>query len=114
MSEPAPQKPLSVVESLSLGLRVWAREMRALSRTALLRLEQGRIEKRLTREYERLGRLAAASRGSATNADWEASLKQIDFLKEEVETLAQEAKARREARAARPQAQASAPETLDE
>lgn len=99
--EPAAAKALSLLESFSLGLKVWGREMRRLSQTALLRFEQGRLEKRLAQEYERLGKLAAASRGGTVDAvDWDASLKQIDFLQEEIATLAREALARRQGEAA--------------
>ncbi|QJB56247.1 hypothetical protein [Pseudodesulfovibrio sp. zrk46] len=86
----------SVLEIFQLGLRTWLAEMQWLSKSLLTRFEISRLEKELNREYGVLGRIAEAPRGK--KEDKEQSLRQIDFLKEEIETLKNDAARDREER----------------
>jgi len=75
----------SILDVFLLGLKTWLAEIKWLSRTVLGRFETGRLEKELEREYASLGRIAEAPRGRMEEKDL--CLKQISFLKEEIETL---------------------------
>lgn len=79
------QKKESVLDVLKLGVRTWNAEMRWLIKSALTRFEINRLEKELNREYGTLGRIAESPRGKMDEK--ELSLKQIEFLKEEIATL---------------------------
>ncbi|QGY39812.1 hypothetical protein GM415_06645 [Pseudodesulfovibrio cashew] len=81
-----------------LGLRTWLAEIKWLSKSALTRFEVSRLEKELNQEYGNLGRIAEAPRGKM--AEKELCLKQIGFLKEEIENLRADLAADRETRMA--------------
>jgi len=78
----------SVLEVFTLGLKTWVAEIKWLGKSILTRFEISRLEKELEQEYGNLGRIAEAPRGR--KAEKEMSLRQIDFLKEEIETLKDE------------------------
>ena len=88
----------SILDLFLLGLKTWLAEIKWLGRTVLGRFEIGRLEKELQREYATLGRIAEAPRGRME--DKELCLKQIAFLKEEIETLRAELARDREERMA--------------
>jgi len=67
-----------------------------LTRTQLGKFEISRLEKELEREYGMLGRIAETPRGK--KEEKELCLKQIAFLKEEIETLKKELAGDREER----------------
>ncbi|WP_238528158.1 hypothetical protein [Pseudodesulfovibrio mercurii] len=71
-----------------LGLKTWWAEMKWLARSLSGRFEVGRLEKELEREYGILGRIAEAPRGRMEEK--ELCIKQIAFLKEEIEALREE------------------------
>jgi len=75
----------SVLDVFLLGLKTWVAEVKWLTKSVLGRFEIGRLEKELEREYGLLGRIAEAPRGKMDEK--ELCLKQITFLKEEIETL---------------------------
>ena len=78
----------TVMDIFILGLKTWLAEMKWLVRSLAGRFEVGRLEKELEREYGILGRIAEAPRGK--KADKELCLKQIAFLKEEIDALKEE------------------------
>lgn len=86
----------SVLDTFLLGLKTWLAEMKWLTRSVLGRFEISRLEKELEREYASLGRIAEAPRGRMDEK--ELCLKQIAFLKEEIETLRSELARDREER----------------
>jgi len=88
----------SILDIFLLGLKTWLAEVKWLGRTVLGRFEIGRLEKELQREYASLGRIAEAPRGRMEDKDL--CLKQIAFLKEEIETLRAELARDREERMA--------------
>jgi len=89
----------SVLDIFLLGLKTWLEEIKWLAKSVLTRFEVSRLEKELEQEYGNLGRIAEAPRGK--KEDKELSLKQIDFLKEEIETLRSELARDREYRMAK-------------
>jgi len=89
----------SVLENFQLGLKTWLAEIQWLGKSLLTRFEISRLEKELNQEYGNLGRIAETPRGR--KEEKELSLKQIDFLKEEIETLRSEAARDREERMAK-------------
>ncbi|WP_319582504.1 hypothetical protein [uncultured Pseudodesulfovibrio sp.] len=78
----------TVMDIFILGLKTWVAEVKWLVRSLAGRFEVGRLEKELDREYGILGRIAEAPRGK--KADKELCLKQIAFLKEEIDALKEE------------------------
>lgn len=86
----------SVLDIFLLGLRTWQEEMKWLGKSVLGRFEISRLEKELEREYGTLGRIAEAPRGK--KEEKELCLRQIAFLKEEIETLRSELARDREER----------------
>ncbi|CCH49746.1 hypothetical protein [Pseudodesulfovibrio piezophilus] len=86
----------TVLEVFLLGLKTWTAEVKWLGKSVLTRFEISRLEKELNREYGILGRLAESPRGKKDEK--ELSLRQIDFLKEEIETLRTELALDREER----------------
>ncbi|MEF2232089.1 MAG: hypothetical protein V3571_14245 [Pseudodesulfovibrio sp.] len=88
----------SILDIFLLGLKTWLAEIKWLGRTVLGRFEIGRLEKELQREYATLGRIAEAPRGRMEEKDL--CLKQIAFLKDEIETLRAELARDREERMA--------------
>jgi len=78
----------TVMDIFLLGLKTWLAEMKWLVRSLSGRFEVGRLEKELEREYGILGRIAEAPRGR--KAEKELCLKQIAFLKEEIDALKDE------------------------
>ena len=89
----------SVLDVFLLGVKTWLAEVGWLTRSLLGRFEIGRLEKELEREYATLGRIAEAPRGR--KEEKELSLKQIDFLKDEIATLKGELARDREDRMAK-------------
>ncbi|WP_243544374.1 hypothetical protein [Pseudodesulfovibrio tunisiensis] len=94
----------SLPELFLLGLRTWLAEMKWLCRSLVRRFEISRLEKELEQEYALLGRIAEAPRGKMEEK--EMSLKQIEFLKSEIETLGTELARDREQRMAKLREQA--------
>ena len=90
------QKTESVLDIFLLGLRTWAEEMKWLVKSVLGKFEISRLEKELEQEYGMLGRIAETPRGK--KEEKELCLKQISFLKEEIETLRTELERDREER----------------
>ncbi len=88
----------SVLDVFLLGLKTWLAEIKWLTKSVLTRFEISRLEKELEQEYGTLGRIAEMPRGK--KEEKELSLKQIDFLKEEIDTLRTELAQDREARMA--------------
>ncbi len=86
----------SIMDVFLLGLKTWLAEIKWLTRTVLGRFEISRLEKELEREYASLGRIAEAPRGRMEEKDL--CLKQIAFLKDEIETLRNELARDREER----------------
>ena len=82
-----------LVETMRLGLQVYASEMRWLGYALLRRFEISRLAKRLDEEYTRLGHLSVSPTENAQ--DKELSHKQISFLKDEIAILENELEARR-------------------
>lgn len=80
--------PQTLGETVKLGLSTWWREAKKLLGTASRRFEITRLEKQLKEEYVHLGRIAEAPRGK--KQEKELCLKQIAFLKEEIEALREE------------------------
>lgn len=78
----------TVLGTFQLGVQTWVTEMKWLAKSGLSRWEISRLEKELEEEYANLGRIAEAPRGK--KEEKEMSLKQIQFLKEEIETLKEE------------------------
>lgn len=78
----------TVLEVFTLGVKTWVAEIKWLGKSILTRFEISRLEKELEQEYGNLGRIAEAPRGK--KAEKEMSLRQIDFLKEEIDTLKDE------------------------
>ncbi len=89
----------SVLDIFLLGLKTWLAEIRWLTKSILTRYEISRLEKELEQEYGTLGRITEMGKGK--KQDKELSLKQIDFLKEEIETLRSELARDREDRMAK-------------
>lgn len=89
----------SVLDIFLLGIKTWLAEIKWLAKSLLTRFEISRLEKELNQEYGNLGRIAETPRGR--KEEKELSLKQIDFLKEEIETLRSEAARDREERMAK-------------
>ncbi|NDV20486.1 hypothetical protein GO013_13805 [Pseudodesulfovibrio sp. JC047] len=89
-------KDQSVTDIFLLGLKTWVAEVKWLVRSRLGSFEVRRLEKELDREYGMLGRIAEQPRGKM--AEKELCLKQIAFLKEEIETLKSELAGDREKR----------------
>ena len=89
----------SVLDIFLLGLKTWMAEIKWLAKSVLTRFEISRLEKELEQEYGNLGRIAETPRGK--KEEKELSLKQIDFLKEEIETLRTELAQDREERMAK-------------
>ncbi len=94
MSETPKKEP--VMDIFLLGLKTWLAEIKWLGTSVLGRYEISRLEKELNREYGILGRIAELPRGK--KKDKELCLKQIAFLKEEIETLRSELAGDREER----------------
>ena len=94
MSETPKKEP--VMDIFLLGLKTWLAEIKWLGTSVLGRYEISRLEKELNREYGILGRIAELPRGK--KKDKELCLKQIEFLKEEIETLRSELAGDREER----------------
>lgn len=90
------QQKDSVMDIFLLGLKTWLAEVKWLTRTQLGKFEISRLEKELEREYGMLGRIAETPRGK--KEEKELCLKQIAFLKEEIETLKKELAGDREER----------------
>ncbi len=88
----------TVLDVFLLGLKTWLAEIKWLTKYLLTRFEISRLEKELEQEYALLGRIAEMPRGK--KEEKELSLKQIDFLKEEIETLRTELAQDRETRMA--------------
>lgn len=93
MSETKKETVLSV---FLLGLKTWTAEVKWLGKGLLGKYEISRLEKELEQEYGILGRIAEAPRGK--KEEKERCLRQISFLKEEIETLKSELANDREAR----------------
>lgn len=74
-----------VLDSVRCGLDVWKREVGRLLKGLHLRWEISRLEKRLAEEYTVLGRIAEAPRGRGKEK--ELCIRQIAFLKDEIERL---------------------------
>ena len=89
----------SVLDIFLLGLNTWLAEMTWLVASVLTRFEISRLEKELEREYGNLGRIAEAPRGR--KEEKELALKQVGFLKEEIQTLQSELAQDRETRMAK-------------
>jgi hypothetical protein len=89
----------TVLGVFQLGVQTWLAEVKWLFKSALTRWEISRLEKELEQEYGNLGRIAEAPRGK--KEEKEMCLKQIEFLKEEIETLRKELAGDREARMAK-------------
>jgi len=85
----------SVLDIFLLGIKTWLAEIKWLAKSLLTRFEISRLEKELNQEYGILGRIAETPRGK--KEDKELCLKQIEFLKEEIETLKSELADAREA-----------------
>ena len=90
------QKHETVFDIFQLGVKTWLEEAKWLVRSALVRFETSRLEKELEREYAALGRIAESPRGKKDEK--ELCLKQIVFLKEEIQTLKDELARDREER----------------
>ena len=95
----------TVMDIFMLGLKTWLAEIKWLVRSLMGRFEIGRLEKELEREYGMLGRITETPRGR--QEEKQLCLKQIDFLREEIETLKRELADDREARMAKVRAQAA-------
>ncbi|GEM_PF-1005886 len=80
--------PDGIFDNLVYGFRVWLREMKRMGKTSMRRFEISRLEKQLKEEYVHLGHIAEAPRGR--KEEKELTLKQIEFLKEEIAALEQE------------------------
>ncbi len=86
----------SVLDIFLLGLKTWLAEVSWLFKSLLGRYEISRLEKELNREYGILGHITEMPKGK--KEDKELCLKQIAFLKEEIETLKSELAGDREER----------------
>lgn len=86
----------TVLDVFLLGLKTWLAEVKWLIRSLFGKFEISRLEKELEREYGTLGRIAESPRGQKDAK--ELCLKQISFLKEEIETLKEELARDREER----------------
>jgi len=86
----------SILDIFLLGLKTWLEEIKWLGKSVLARFEISRLEKELEQEYGILGRIAETPRGK--KEDKELCLKQVAFLKEEIETLKSELASDREER----------------
>lgn len=86
----------TVLDVFLLGLKTWLAEVKWLIRSLFGKFEISRLEKELEREYGTLGRIAENPRGKMDEK--ELCLKQISFLKEEIETLKEELARDREER----------------
>ncbi len=84
---------LGLLETVRLGICVYASEMKWLGRALLKKFEISRLAKRLEEEYTRLGRLTENPKRK--KQEKELCLKQLSFLKDEIETLKSELEARR-------------------
>ncbi len=84
---------LGLLETVRLGISVYASEMKWLGCAVLKKFEISRLAKRRKEEYIRLGRLAETPKGK--KQEKELCLKQLSFLKDEIETLKNELEARR-------------------
>lgn len=91
--EEASRQGQEVLETISLGLRVWWSEMRWLLREALGALETRQLVKRMAQER---ARLAGPQAPGLSAADREQAVRQIAFLEEEIRRLDQDRAARRE------------------
>ena len=89
-------KEESILDIFLLGLKTWLAEIKWLAASVLGRYEISRLEKELNQEYGILGRIAETPRGKKEAK--ELCLKQIEFLKEEIETLRSELAGDREER----------------
>jgi len=89
----------TVLGVFQLGVQTWLAEVKWLTKSALTRWEISRLEKELEQEYGNLGRIAEAPRGK--KEEKEMCLRQIEFLKEEIETLRTELAGDREERMAK-------------
>lgn len=88
----------TVLDVFLLGLKTWLAEIKWLTKSLLTRFEISRLEKELEQEYATLGRIAESPRGK--KEEKELCMKQIDFLKEEINTLRSELEQDRETRMA--------------
>jgi len=95
----------SVMDIFLLGLKTWLAEVQWLIKSLMGRFEISRLEKELEREYGMLGRIAEAPRGKQDEK--QLCLKQIAFLKEEIETLKSELANDRESRMAKVRSEAA-------
>lgn len=95
MTSEQPQNE-SVLDIFLLGLKTWIAEIKWLASSVLGRYEISRLEKELNQEYGILGRITETPKGK--KEDKELCLKQIAFLKEEIETLKGELAGNREER----------------
>ena len=114
MSQQATSPNQSVVEVLRFGLTVWWEEIKWMLKGLFRRFEISRLEKELRKEYLLLGRIAENPRGRSEEKDL--SLRQIKFLKEEIQTLETETAREREERmnTLRTKAGGPAPEDTNE
>ena len=84
-----PQKELSTLEAIPITIKLIGSELRWTVVRFLRSLEIRQMEKRLNKEYQKLGQLSASKdKDSATEA--ELCQKQIDFLEKEIHFLKQE------------------------
>lgn len=86
----------SILDIFLLGIKTWLAEITWLGKSLLGRYEVSRLEKELDREYGILGHITEKPQGKKDAK--ELCLKQIAFLKEEIETLKSELAADREER----------------
>ncbi|MBI9081788.1 MAG: hypothetical protein JEY79_18865 [Pseudodesulfovibrio sp.] len=89
-------KQESILDLFLLGLRTWLEEIKWLGKSVLARFEVSRLEKELEQEYGILGRITESPRGK--KEEKELCLKQVSFLKEEIETLKSDLASDREER----------------
>lgn len=86
----------SILDVFLLGLNTWLAEVKWLTKSVLTRFEISRLKKELDREYGMLGRIAEVPRGKKDEK--ELCLRQVAFLKEEIEVLQTELAKDREER----------------
>ncbi len=86
-SEPAPGDRLSRMETIVLGWKLLASELRWLALKSLRRWEIRQLRKRLRQEYANLGRLTSQN---APKDATDLARRQIEFLHEEIEYLEKE------------------------
>jgi cell division protein FtsB len=89
-------KQESILDLFLLGLKTWLEEIKWLGKSVLARFEISRLEKELEQEYGILGRITESPKGKKEEKGL--CLKQVSFLKEEIETLKSDLASDREER----------------